>query len=147
MWMLRGKLNRWGPGLAERATGDLRLDSDGLSLFLVTGKEDAKSIAASFVLVFKEESRHDWILLSDSCLAPFSVTPDPHPSLPSPLRERHHLVKNTSREDLLTIARLACEDTTLDSFRQNLPDILALAPALLQQYNLTVTEYWRKHLS
>ena len=47
MWMLRGKRNRWGPGLASRAVDDLRLDEDGLSLYEIADKEDAQSIAAA----------------------------------------------------------------------------------------------------
>jgi hypothetical protein len=147
MWMLRGKRNRWGPRLSSRAVDDLRVDEDGLSLYKITDKGDAHLIAAAHVLVFTEESRHEWIVLPDSCVAVFDVQADPDASLPPPLRGRHHLVKGLDKSKALRLASLGCEHNDLFSFRQNVMEIRALATDLIKKYNLKIKDYWREKLA
>jgi len=145
--MIRGKVNRWGPGLANKAVHDLRLDQDGLSMYQITDIEDARQIAGVFVLVFKEESRHEWIMLPDPCVAVFNPTPDADENLPSPLRERHHLVKGIDEAGALRLATSVCEHPELVSFVQNSREICHLAPGLIEKYDLKITDYWSERLS
>jgi len=126
---------------------DLRLDEDGLSLYEIADKEDAQSIAAAHVLVFAEESRHEWIVLPDSCVAVFDVQADPDAALPPPLRDRHHLVKGLDESGALRLATLGCEHSELFLFRQNVTEIRALAPDLIKKFDLKITDYWREKLA
>src|SRR5579872_4009433 len=133
MYMIRGKVNRWGPGLRQRAIGDLRVDYNGLSVFRVADKDDAQLIAAAFALAFKEESRHEWILFPEECVEQFGVIPDPDENLPSPLKERHCLVKilESQRSEF---ANTLCDHSQLDKFVQQVRDVCTRAPELIARY-------------
>lgn len=93
-----------------------------------------------------QESRNEWVMLPGACFAEFKCDPDPDDSLPTPLRERHHLVKGIDEAGCLRLAELACEHPGLDSFRQHATDILSLAPSLIDKYKLTIKDYWQERL-
>jgi hypothetical protein len=149
VWMLRGKRNRWGPGLTDKAVNDLRLrpGEDGLSVYRVSDEADARSIATVHVVVHTEESSHDWILLPSSCVDAHNPEPGPDANLPEPLRSRHHLLKNLDPSATLQLARSVCETPDLRSFRQNRGDIRQLAPELIRRFDLKITDYWAAKLN
>ncbi len=93
-----------------------------------------------------QESGNEWVMLPEACFAEFKCDPDPDANLPTPLRERHHLIKDIDESGCLRLAELACEHRDLDSFRQNVTDIRVLAPSLIEEYKLTITDYWQKRL-
>lgn len=92
MWLRFGKEANWRS--AEKAEKDfkLRASDEGLSLYRVSSRSEARLVTQVFGLVCKKSGPSDLfgILIPEPCLEPFTVEPRTYEDLPALLNDRHH---------------------------------------------------------